>query len=69
MDDPVNRPKHYQSAVEPIDAIEAWELGYHLGNALKYISRAGKKEGNTEVQDIRKAIWYLERHLTTLKGK
>lgn len=69
MDDVVNKPKHYQHSVEPIDAIESWGLGYHLGSACKYISRAGKKEGNPTEQDIKKAIWYLERYLTTLKGK
>lgn len=68
MDKPdmVNKPPHYQGAVEVIDAIES-ALGaggfeaYCRGNALKYISRAGKK-GSFE-EDIRKAIWYLERVL------
>lgn len=61
--DPVNNPSHYtHSAVETIDAIEAWGLGFHLGNAVKYISRAGHKQPDKS-QDIRKAIWYLERYL------
>ena len=67
MTDMVNRPPHYQGKVEVIDAIES-ALGeegfkaYCRGNALKYISRAGKK-GDAE-EDIRKAIWHLERWIT-----
>lgn len=62
MNDPVNHPSHYcDGGIETIDYIEAKQLGYHLGNAVKYISRAGKK-GPAE-EDIKKAIWYLERYL------
>lgn len=58
--DPVNHPSHYQGKkFESIDIIEDFDLGFHLGNAIKYILRAGKK-GN-KVQDLKKAIWYLER--------
>lgn len=58
--DLVNHPSHYQGKrFESIDIIEDFELGFHLGNAIKYILRAGKK-GN-KVQDLKKAIWYLER--------
>lgn len=61
MSDPVNHPEHYTSGgVEVIDAIEAWGLGYHLGNAVKYIARAGKKTPDPR-EDLRKAIWYIER--------
>lgn len=60
--DPVNRPQHYtSSSIEPIDAIEAWGLPFHLANAVKYISRA--KHKGSESQDVRKAIWYLIRYL------
>ena len=56
----VNHPSHYQgSCLEAIDVIEDFDLNFHLGNAVKYILRAGKK-GNKE-EDLRKAIWYLER--------
>ena len=67
VDDAVNAPAHYVSGrfIEPLDVIEDWELGYHLGNALKYISRAGRK-GN-EVYDIRKAIFYLSRYASILE--
>ena len=58
--DVVNHPPHYQGKkFESIDIIEDFELGFHLGNAIKYILRASKK-GN-KIQDLKKAIWYLER--------
>jgi len=58
--DPVNHPAHYKvGGMETIDFIEAKELSYHLGNAVKYISRADHK-GNRK-QDLEKAKWYLER--------
>jgi len=65
--DAVNSPAHYCEgrSIEPLDVIEDWELGYHLGNALKYISRAGRK-GNA-AQDIRKAIFYLSRYASILE--
>ena len=67
VDDAVNSPAHYCEGrfIEPLDVIEDWELGYHLGNALKYISRAGRK-GNA-AQDIRKAIFYLSRYASILE--
>jgi len=62
--DPVNHPSHYTSAgaaYETIRVIEAWQLNYHLGNAVKYISRAGKK--GDRLEDLRKAAWYLNREI------
>lgn len=61
--DMVNHPPHYQSksGIESIDVIEAFGLGFCLGNAVKYILRAGKK-GNKK-QDLEKAVWYLNREL------
>lgn len=65
--DAINSPPHYtHGGIETIDFIEAKELGYHLGNAVKYISRAGHK--GDAATDIRKAIWYLERYLKTQCG-
>jgi hypothetical protein len=59
-DDAVNHPKHYTlGGVEVIDAIEAWQLGFHLGNCIKYIARADHK--GTRLQDLKKAKWYLDR--------
>ena len=62
--DIINHPAHYTDGkFETIDAIESWRLGYHLGNAIKYISRAGKKSKDTELEDLRKARWYIARYL------
>jgi hypothetical protein len=60
--DTINHPAHYcDGGIETIDFIEAKKLNYRLGNAVKYISRAGKKGDAAE--DIKKAIWYLNREL------
>lgn len=60
--DNVNHPAHYQgNGIESIEVIEGFELGFHLGNAVKYILRAGKK--GDRIEDIRKAIWYLNREV------
>jgi hypothetical protein len=62
MPDPVNHPAHYtDGGIETIDFIEAKRLGYHLGNVVKYICRAGKKGTNMGLQDLQKARWYLDR--------
>lgn len=68
--DPVNHPAHYTSGgIEVIDAIEAWGLGFHLGCALKYLVRAGKKNPEKEDEDLRKAVWYINRYIDwTLEG-
>jgi len=64
----VSRPAHYTSSkVEVIDAIEAWGLGYHLGNVVKYVARAGKKNPTKDIQDLEKAAWYLNRRIEKLK--
>lgn len=63
-DDPVNHPSHYTDGkIEVIDFIEDKKLPYHLGNVVKYICRAGKKDPRKEVEDLKKAAWYLERYL------
>jgi hypothetical protein len=60
--DPINSPSHYTfSELEPIEAIEAWGLGYHLGNVVKYVVRADHK--GASLQDLRKAAWYLNREI------
>ena len=66
--DPVNRPSHYTDGkIEVIDFIEDKKLGFCLGNAIKYIARAGKKDPTKEREDIKKAIWYLNRYLKELE--
>lgn len=60
--DPVSHPAHYtDGGIETIDFIESKRLGYHLGNVVKYISRAGKKGTSNGLEDLRKAQWYLAR--------
>jgi hypothetical protein len=60
----VNHPAHYNvGSIEVIDAIEDWHLGFHLGNAVKYIARAGHKDPLKKKEDIEKAIWYLQRYV------
>ncbi len=61
--DVVNKPAHYIAGRkhEPISVIEDWGLGYHLGNTVKYISRAGRKD--SELQDLKKAQWYLNKYI------
>ena len=69
QNDPVNHPNHYcQGGIEVLDAIEAWELPYHLGNAVKYIARAGKKDSSTYLQDLQKAQFYLNRFIAQIKA-
>lgn len=64
MNDNVNHPAHYTDGnIEVIDFIEDKKLGYHLGNAVKYIARAGKKDPNKYVEDLQKAVWYLQREI------
>lgn len=64
MSDNVNHPDHYTDGnIEVIDFIEDKRLGYHLGNAVKYISRAGKKDPDKYIEDLQKAVWYLQREI------
>ena len=72
--DNVNRPSHYNDGkIEVIDYIEDKQLGFCLGNAVKYISRAGKKKSGSmsdrekEINDLRKALWYVERRIKELE--
>lgn len=68
--DPVNHPAHYTDGkIEVIDFIEDKGLNFHLGNAVKYIARAGKKNPATTIQDLEKAQWYLNRQIKNLKNQ
>lgn len=69
MGSSVNHPQHYggDTTYEAIKVIEAWGLGFCLGNTVKYISRAGKKDPAKELEDLEKAKWYLERRIKQLK--
>ena len=64
----VNHPSHYnQGKFEVIEVIEDQGLGFHLGNAIKYICRAGKKDPNKTIEDLKKAKWYIERQIEILQ--
>lgn len=72
----VDHPSHYaNSKIEVIDYIEDKKLGFCLGNAVKYISRAGKKKDSgrklidKEIEDLKKAIWYINRRIYELKNE
>ena len=67
--DDVNHPAHYTGGkIEVIDFIEDKGLGFHLGNAVKYISRAGRKNPDKIVEDLQKAVWYINREIGRLEG-
>lgn len=64
----VDHPSHYnQGGIEVIDAIEAWGLGFHDGNVVKYVARA--KHKGKEMEDLMKAMWYLNRHIKKLEDE
>ena len=63
----VNHPSHYNMGkYEAIDVIEDWNLNFNLGNAVKYISRAGHKDDI--VQDLKKSLWYIDREIQRLEN-
>lgn len=65
----INHPQHYggeDNTYEAIKVIEAWDLDFCLGNTLKYIARAGKKD--SALQDLKKAKWYLERKIQQVES-
>jgi hypothetical protein len=71
-DEAVDHPQHYGGADNPyevIKVIEAWKLGFLLGNAIKYIGRSGKKNPDKRLEDLKKAAWYLNRQITQLEEK
>lgn len=65
----VDHPSHYRKSTgyEAIDVIEAWELGFNLGNTVKYISRTGLKDPLKRVEDLEKARWYLDREIQRIQ--
>ena len=69
MPETVNHPSHYNvGGIEVIDAVEAWGFGegFNRGNAIKYIARAGRKNPETEIEDLEKAKWYIQREIERL---
>lgn len=70
LPDPVNHPAYYADGnIEVIDYIEDKHLGFCLGNAVKYISRAGKKDPDKEIEDLEKAVWYINRRIQQVKNQ
>lgn len=69
-DDPVNHPSHYtKGKIEVADFIADQKLNFDRGNAVKYVCRAGSKDPEKEVQDLEKAIWYINHEIKMLKGE
>lgn len=70
MTDSVNHPDHYggDTPYEVIKVIHAWELDFDLGNAVKYIARAGKKSRNP-IEDLEKAIFYINYKIQLVAGE
>lgn len=67
MSDAINKPAHYTATgIEPIDVIEAWGLGFRLGNCVKYIARHLHK--GSPLEDLKKARWYLDREIAALEA-
>jgi len=63
----VNHPAHYHAdTIEAIEVIEAWSLNFNRGNCVKYLSRAGLKDPTREIEDLKKALWYLKREIERL---
>lgn len=68
--DAVNSPSHYAAgSIEVIDFIEALGLNFRLGNVIKYIARAGKKDPSKTVEDLKKALYYLQREVNYLENE
>ena len=62
----VDHPSHYNQGIETIEYIESWSMNFNTGNVIKYVTRAGYK-GN-QLEDLKKAMWYLQREIDRLKN-
>ena len=70
MSSAVSHPTHYNfGKIEVIEFIEDQQLSYHLGNTVKYVCRAGRKDPAKELEDLQKAAWYLNRKIECLKAE
>lgn len=68
--DDIYHPNHYTSGgIEPIQYIQSHNMNYEKGNVIKYITRAGKKEGESEIKDLKKAQNYIQLLITKLEEK
>lgn len=67
-EDPIKPDYYNDTKITPFDVIDDWELNFYLGNAIKYIKRAGKKEGNSRLQDLKKIREYIEHEIHDEEG-
>ena len=68
LDDNTNKtPSHYQGTIQPIDLINAQDLNFNLGNVVKYVCRAGKKQGENVLSDLEKAKNYINYEIERIK--
>lgn len=70
VEEKIDHPSHYGGAdntYEAIKVIDAWKLDFCLGNTVKYIARAGRKDGESTLDDLRKARWYLDHEILRLE--
>ena len=63
----INHPSHYNQGIEAIDYIESHKMNFNIGNVIKYVTRA--KHKGTELEDLKKSLWYLQREIERLEGE
>ena len=63
----VNHPSHYNQGIETIEYIESWSMNFNTGNVIKYVTRAGYK--CNQLEDLKKAMWYLQREIDRIENK
>ena len=63
----VNHPSHYNQGIETIEYIESWSMNFNTGNVIKYVTRAGYKDN--QLEDLKKAMWYLQREIDRIENK
>ena len=63
----VDHPSHYNQGIETIEYIESWSMNFNTGNVIKYVTRAGYK--NNQLEDLKKAMWYLQREIDRVESK
>jgi hypothetical protein len=69
-DENVDHPNHYRPGIyEAINVINAWKLNFSLGNAVKYICRAGHKDPNREIEDLKKALFYIQSEIERIEAQ
>lgn len=69
QDNVISHPSHYTQGIECMDYIESHKFNYARGNVIKYVTRAGLKDESKEIEDLKKARWYLDREISRLEKK